>query len=158
MKEYITSILVVSIICFVARELLSSTNLSSHISFISGICIFLVAIMPLVSVIREIRTASLDAVIEENTDGTEYGSIFEDYIENAEIDLIKREIRSAVAQKFSLDESEIKVNIKYNSENEKRLERVSVTLLGRAVFANSNEIASYIEGKLGCEAVVIVGG
>lgn len=158
MREYITSILAVSIICFVARELLSGSKLSSHISFISGICIFLVAIMPVISVLDEINNISFDAVADENSNMTEYESIFEDYIENAEIDLIKREIRTIVAKRFSLDESEIKINIRYNSDSEVKLELVSVTLLGGAVFANSNEIKSYLEGRLGCEIVVIVGG
>lgn len=157
MKEYITSILVISIICFVARELLSSTNLASHISFVSGICIFLVAIMPLVSVIGEIRNISFDDLLDENTDETEYESIFEDYIENAEIDLIKREIRQIVSEKFDLDPAEVKINIKYNEEGKEKLERVSVTLLGSAAFANSNEIKEYLEIRLACEIVVIIG-
>jgi hypothetical protein len=94
----------------------------------------------------------------ENENESEYESIFSSYVENAEIDLIKREIRSMVAKEFSLDESEIKINIKYDSKSEIKLKRVTVTLLGNAVFANSNEIQDYLERRLSLEVVVLVGG
>lgn len=158
MKEYIISILVISIICFVARELLSTSNMAKHISFISGLCIFTVAIMPLISVIDGISDISFDEMLNGEEVATEYESVFDSYIENAEIDLIKRDIRADLAKRFSLDESELKINIKYDYRSEARLERVSVTLLGRAVFADSNAIKSYLDSRLSCETVVIVGG
>ncbi len=149
--------MIISLICFVARELLSSTNLAPHISFVCGICIFIVAIMPLVSSIEKIGELSFDDLGGGERAEEEYESIFESYVENAQIDLIKSEIRDAVCEKFGLDPSEVKIYVKYNSQSETRLERVSVSLLGSAVFANSNEITSYLEAWLGCEVVVTVG-
>ena len=157
MKEYIVSMMVISIICFIAKELLSSSSMASHISFVCGICIFCVAIMPLVDSIEKIRDISFDVVDDESEMEQEYGSIFEDYIENAQIDEIKTQIRDAVSDKFSLDPSEVEIYLKYNSGSEKKLERVTVGLLGSAVFANSNEIKSYLDERLDCEIVVIVG-
>ena len=157
MKEYVASVMIISIICFVAKELLSSSNMASHISFVCGICIFCVAIMPLVDSIQKIRDISFDVIDDESEMEQEYGSIFEDYIENAQIDEIKGQIRAAVAERFRLDPSEIEIYLKYDSGSEKKLERVTVSLLGSAVFANSNEIKSYLDDRLDCEIVVIVG-
>ena len=157
MKEYIASVMIISIICFVAKELLSSSSMASHISFVCGICVFCVAIMPLVDSIQKIRDISFDVIDDESEMEQEYGSIFEDYIENAQIDEIKGQIRAAVAERFQLDPSEIEIYLKYDSGSEKKLERVTVSLLGSAVFANSNEIKSYLDERLDCEIVVIVG-
>ncbi len=114
--------------------------------------------MPLISVIDGISDISFDEMLNGEEVATEYESVFDSYIENAEIDLIKRDIRADLAKRFSLDESELKINIKYDYRSEARLERVSVTLLGRAVFADSNAIKSYLDSRLSCETVVIVGG
>lgn len=158
MGEYIASVLIISVISFALKELLSGTRISSYVGFISGICIFFVAIMPFFSLISGMRDLSFEMPFAENENESEYESIFSSYVENAEIDLIKREIRSMVAKEFSLDESEIKINIKYDSKSEIKLKRVTVTLLGNAVFANSNEIQDYLERRLSLEVVVLVGG
>lgn len=157
MKDYIVSMIVISIICFVSRELLSGTRIAGHLSFISGICIFLVAITPLVSLIEGIGEISFDIPESGESGRAEYESIFEDYVENAEIDLIKSEIREMVCNRFSLDPSEVRIYISYNSASQTKLERITVNLLGSAAFANSNEIVSYLADRVGCEVIVSIG-
>ena len=157
MKDYIVSMLAISLICFVSRELMVGTRLEGYIGFVAGICVFLVAIAPLISSIEKIGEITIDPIYIDRTDSSEYESIFEDYIENAEIDLIKGGIRDEVCGKFDLDPSEIRIYISYNEGSDKRLERVTVNLLGSAAFANSNEIITYLEGWLGCEVVATIG-
>ncbi len=156
MKEYIVSLMVISLICFVAKELSSSSSLSGHISFVSGICIFLVAIMPLASSIEKIREISFDEFLCEDEDKEKYEDIFYKYIENAQIDELKQEIRSLVVQEFDLDPSEVKVYVKFDSQSEPKLQRITVNLSGKGAFANSNEIKSYLVSRLECEVVVTV--
>ena len=156
MREYLISMILLSVICIVIRELLSHSEVSLQINFISGICIFLVALSPLFSSLDKIREIEFDAIFD-SVEEEKYEGIFEDYIQNAEIDMIKSEIRSLVTEKFSLDESEVKIYLKYNADTDKKLERVTVSLLGRAAFANSNEIKSYLEGVLDCTVVITVG-
>ena len=154
MREYLISALAISVICFAVRELLSVSPLARHISFISGICIFLVAISPLFSALDEIRELPLDLELEVEKE--KYEDIFEEYVKNAETDVIKSEIRRLVTEKFSLDASEVKVYLKYDVNAEERLSRVTVNLSGRAAFANSNEIKDYLESILDCEIVMTV--
>ena len=157
MREYIVSLMAISLICFVSREIMTGTRLESQISLVSGICIFLVAITPLISSIGKIGEISFDIPSAETGDGSEYESIFENYVQNAEIDQIKSSIRDEVCEKFTLDPSEVRIYISFDEGGEKKLERVSVNLLGSAAFANSNEISAYLEKRLGCEIIITVG-
>ncbi len=147
--------LALSVICFAVKELLSASPLARHISFISGICIFLVAISPIFSALDSIRDLSFDFELEAEEE--KYEDIFEAYIKDAETDLIKAEIRRLVTEKFSLDPSEVKVFLKYDGDTDKGLLRVTVNLSGRAAFSDSNKIKRYLESVLDCEIVMTVG-
>ena len=147
--------LAVSVICFAVRELLSASPLYRQISFISGICIFLVAISPLFSALDKIRDIELDFELEAEEE--KYEDIFEAYIKDAETELIRAEIRRIVTEKFSLDPSEVKVYLKYDGDTDKGLLRVTVNLSGRAAFSDTDKIKSYLEGVLDCEIVMTVG-
>ena len=157
MKNYLLLVIGTSLVCFVARELLSNTPFSSHINYVSGICIFLVALSPIFSSFDKIKELSFDQIYESQENEEKYEEIFEKYIESAQIDMLKGEIRSSVAQKFDLDESEIKVYVKYDAGAKEKLQRVTVSLIGSAAFANSNEIYDYLDSIFDCEIVITVG-
>ncbi len=157
MREYIISVMAISIICFVAKELSSQSALEGHMGFICALCIFLVALAPFFSSIGSLGKIELDSIYAPEGDNDAYEKMFEEYINNAEIDLIRSEVRSFVAKEFSLDESEIKIYLKYDETADKRLTLITVNLLGNAVFADSNKIEDFVESKTGYSTVVIIG-
>ena len=134
-------------------------GLARHVRLAVGVCIVLVCFAPSVRAIEWVRNIDIESVLpdsEENAD--EYESIFDSAYSDAEIENLCEGIKSAVSQKFGLDPLSFNVSVKLAGQGEsKRLERVTLTLYGQAIWADTGEIERYLNSLLGCETVTIIG-
>ena len=158
MKSYIISIICIgvigSIISLLAPEG-EGGGLSRHVKLAAGVCVILVCFAPAVEAIEWLRDLDIESVrpVEEN-DRTEYESIFDSTYREAEIDELCEGIKAVVAERSGLDPLSFEVSARLSGEGEnKRLSRVTVTLYGSAIFADTGEIERYLTAMLGCEIV-----
>jgi hypothetical protein len=162
MKEYVISIIVVSIIGSVVSVIApegEGGGLSRHVRLAVGVCIILVCFAPTVRAVEWLGEFDIGSVLPDDGENAEqYESIFDRAYSEAEIDNLCEGIKSVVAQKFGLDPLSFKVSVRLNGdEGEKSLSRVTLTLYGSAIWADTGAIEEYLSSLLGCEIITIIG-
>ena len=162
MKEYLFSIIIVSIIGSVVSVLSpegEGGGLSRHVKLAAGVCVILVCFAPAVNAIEWVRDFDIESVLPDaEGDKTEYESIFDSTYSDAETDLLCEGIKAMVAERSGLDPLSFTVSVRLSGEgNDRRLSRVTLTLYGSAIWADTGEIERYLSSALGCEIVTIIG-
>lgn len=162
MKEYIISIIIVSVIGSVVSVLApegEGGGLSRHVRLAAGVCLILVCFAPTLKAIEWLREFDIEAVFpDDEEDQIDYESIFDKAYSDAEIDNLCEGIKAVVTQKFGLDPLSFKVSVKLSGEgSEKSLSRVTLTLYGSSIWADTGEIERYLSQLLGCEIITIIG-
>ena len=156
-KEYIFSIIAIAIIGSFALIITpdgEGGGIKKHISLIAGLAAIVVIISPLISVLESLSELQFENIGASEKDSEEYESIFYSSYEAAERENLKNGIKSALYDKFRIDESECAVEL---TVCEGELARVLIRLYGSAVWRDSGEIESYLGNLLGCEIVTAIG-
>lgn len=162
MEQYVYSIIIVSIIGSVISLIApegEGGGLSRYVKLAAGVCVILVCFAPAVEAIEWIRGFDIEAALPDLEDNyEEYESIFNSAYSDAEVDNLCDGIKTVVAEKYGLDPTCFTVSVKLSGEgDEKRLARVTLTLYGSAIWADTGEIERYLSMMLGCEIVTIIG-
>ncbi|MBE6584675.1 MAG: hypothetical protein E7649_06855 [Ruminococcaceae bacterium] len=162
MKQYIVSIIVVSIIGSVISILTpegEGGGLARHTRLIFGVCVIVVCFSPLKDAIVWIRELDIESILPDSEqNGSEYESIFENTYDKAQIDNLKEGIKGVLKDRFGLDPLCVDVSVSLRQEgDDQRLERVAVTLYDSAIWADTEEIESYLCSLLGCEIITVIG-
>ena len=152
MKEYIISIVLVSLICSIVKIISPNAEgegLSGHIKLVCGLCIICVVINPAIKAVEWIGNLDFSEIADVSQDKDkyeEYESVFNEYLSLSQSDYIKTQIKLILQDKFGIDLSEVDVKL-YIIEDEngaKQLERVTLLLCGGAVLKDSVEIEACI--------------
>lgn len=155
MKEYLISVIGVSVLCFIVKQVSFDSD-KKYISFVCGLCAVAVIASPIGKAIRWLSDFNIDGYIEEDTYiKEEYESIFESHLKDQYTDEIKVIIRDEICEKYSLDSSCVEVYLGIVGDE---LKKITLRLTGKGVFANSNHMVTYLEGKYSCEVEIIIGG
>lgn len=164
MKEYIISIVLVSLICSIVKIISpggEGEGLSRHIKLVCGLCIICVIINPLLGAVEWLKNFDFSAI--SDVSGTEdkyeeYESIFSGYLTLSQSDYIKTQIKDMLQKEFDIDPSDVDVMLYIKEENgEKKLERVTLLLHSKAALKDPVEIEEHVSGMTACEVVVAVG-
>ena len=156
-KEYIISIIAIAIIGSFALIITpdgEGGGIKKHISLIVGLAAIVVIISPLISALEHLSELKLENIGALEKDNEEYESIFHSSYEAAERENLKNGIKSALYDKFKIDESECAVEL---TVQKGELCRVLIRLYGSAVWCDSADIESYLGSLLGCEIVTAIG-
>ena len=154
MRDYVRSILIVSVITGLVQSLLPSEKMKKHIRFLSSCIVLLLLLHPLVTIgdaLRGIYTdvnGLLDRIEAAEQSGIASGeALIQTYGEKAVSDYVKKYLSS----EFALVPDEIEVQISNNEEDI----LVTVILRGRASWADGTAIAEQLRNKLSCPIKVI---
>lgn len=162
MKQYIFSIILVSVIASVVSIIApegEGGGISRHVSLAVGVSLVLVCFAPAVQAVEWLRELDIEAVLPNGEDEREeYESIFNSTYTDAEVDNLCEGIKSLVSQKYGLDPLSFTVSVRLTKNGQdKRPERITLTLYGSAIWADTGEIERYLGSLFGCEIVTIIG-
>ena len=162
MKQYIFSIILVSVIAAVVSIIApegEGGGISRHVSLAVGVSLILVCFAPAVQAVEWLKELDIESVLpDEEADSSEYESIFNSTYTDAEIDNLCEGIKSLISQRYGLDPLCFSVSVRLSgSGQQKELERVTITLYGSAIWADTGEIERYLGSLLGCEIITIIG-
>ena len=154
MRDYIRSILIVSVITGLVQSLLPSEKMKKHIRFLSSCIVLLLLLHPLVTIGDALRgiysdvNDLLDRIEAAEQSGMANGeALIQTYGEKAVSDYVNKYLSS----EFALDQDEIEVQINNNESDI----LVTVILRGRASWADGTAIAERLKNKLSCPIKVI---
>lgn len=155
MKEYLISVIGVCALCFIVNQVSFDSN-KKYISFVCGLCALAVISGPIINALEWLADFNIDGYIEdESCIDKECESIFESYVKDRYLDEIKMIVKSDICAKYELDESCVEVYLQIVGED---LEKITLSLTGKGIFANTNDMVIYIENKYSCKAEMIIGG
>ncbi len=162
MKQYIISLVAVCVVGAVVSILSpegEGGGIARHTRLIVGICVILVCFAPVTDAVEWVRNFDIGTVLPDyEQDASEYESIFGGSYSDAEADNLKEGIAAFLVDRFGLDPTCISVKVRLSGEGkDKRPERVTVTLYGSAIFADTHAIEDSLSSLLGCEIVTIIG-
>ena len=149
MREYVIAILGASMLSAVAS--LSSYRQGEKITALALSVITAAAVLlPLGKIVEELPTLDADFSVAELPDEREY----EEVAMNAYLD----GVRDAVADRFSIDEDDLRVFCVGFDFEKMRCECLTVRVQGGAVFSDFDAIKKYLcENLGGCEVEIIIG-
>ena len=163
MKEYFMGLLALCV-CICVVELLSPSGegegIARHLKLLCALCLLASLISPVRSLLQgdESLLDRLDGLWEEwraeNEDKKEeYRDLWEEQCERIDTAYAEEAIVAMVAQHFSLEQGEIRVEVVTNAQGT-GIEEVRVALSGRAVWVNTHEVQDYLGTLLGCESSI----
>lgn len=150
MRGYILGVIGAALAIGVAERLVpENAKTRKYLRLLFSLCLLLTVIKPI---------GSLAVGLPELIDGLLYKDESEEirYLEIAEGELseaYREGIRDILEEEFSL--SDFSVGVKMGDD--RRVETVTVTLMGRDIFKNPRLIENYVKEAVGAECIVIVG-
>ena len=160
MKQYIISVIAIGVIGSVFSALSpegEGGSIKKYINLIIGLTVTLVCISPIASALDFINNLDFNAYATDDTVvNEEYEKNFKSSYTAAEVYNLKMGIKSELSDKFSIENEECEISVTLCGE-ERKLERVLVTLYGSAIWCDSDAIEKYLSGLLGCEVWVAIG-
>lgn len=155
MKEYLVSVMGVCVLCFIVKQV-SFESQKKYISFICGLCAVAVIASPIGNAIEWLSELRMEKYIEDDTySSEELEDVFESYLKDRHLDEIKEIIKSDVCEKYLLDLSEVEIFLGIVGDE---LEKITLRLVGKGVFANSNDMKEYLQERYLCNVEIIIGG
>ena len=131
-------------------------GIGRHFRYVFGLCVIIVCLNPIKDVVNYIIDLDLSAIVDVEDESEEkYDEIFNNSYEQAELHNLKNGIKQILLDRFGVDSSECEVYVMTDENGE--LVRVTLTYYGSAIWKNTDEIESYLETLLGCDAVSIIG-
>jgi hypothetical protein len=162
-KEYFMGLLALCV-CICIVELLSPSGegegIARHLKLLCALCLLGSLISPVLSLLQgdENLLDRVDELWEEWSEENEnkreeYGDRWEEQCERIDVAYAEEAIAAMIAQNFSLERSEVRVEVVMSAQGT-GIEEVRVALTGGAIWVNSHEVQDYLHTLLGCESSI----
>ena len=165
MYNYLYTIILVSIGIGIV-EIISpnSSELNKYIKGIGILIIFCVILSPISNFVKTIRYSFLEdiknSLITDSNDNTitdDYLDILQNYLNNFSISEIENKIKDILNDEFNIPNDDCKITIfTEQNENNNKLTKLQITLLGKSIFKNPYNIENYFNKLLNCECTVLI--
>jgi len=133
---------------------------SKNIRLVVGLCVVLVCADPIKSIITQINDFDMGLIIEQpEVTPDKYEDLLNSAYTAAEVENLKDGIYRMLEDRFSIAREDCSVSLRLcEGEGLRReLEYIHITLYGPAIFKNTNEIESYLNGLFGCKIITAIG-
>ncbi len=157
MKEYLLSLLTVSLVIAIA-QLLAPASSASHVKLICSLIFICVLASPLPRFLKNLPELSeqiLDLSNEADRDDA-YGNTANETLENASKAYLAQALTRLLEERFSIPSGEVRCVILWASGEEAKPQKVTVILSGSAIWKNPNQIEAAVTELLGCPCVTAI--
>lgn len=131
-----------------------------YMRLVAALCLLCLVVRPLGDVMESLPSlmGSVGELVDENGDTArgEYESILEGEIQETVRQTLCDAVKSQLATRFSVDNCQVGVSLVRENE-ELRVTRVLITLMGKDIFKNPHAIEAYFSDLLNCDCVVVIG-
>ena len=153
MKNYVSTLLVVSVVGGIVSSLCSSlSNIKKYVNYFVGLIAIICMLSPLVSFVTSIQSTK-DYITEyfNSLASEEIINNSNDIIINSGIDSIKEGIKKAVIDKFGFRESDVIIELEIDKSNVEaiKIKKINIILTGEASWSDVDKVKSYLENIIG---------
>ena len=164
MKDYIITLISVSIICGIVHILApggTGEGVKKHVKLISSLCVLCIMIAPVggfLESLEETEFKILGEYTQSDDQKNEYDKIYNDMISEYSAEQISKKSEEILRERFFLKEGDIRVTVCFSeSESGTVISEVAVVLYSGAVGKNPREISACVEEILKCKCEIIYG-
>ncbi len=158
MKEYVLTLITVSVVAGIALSFIDNDNLQlkKRLNFVVGLICAIALLSPIVATVNnfsEVKNSITSFVDSFDGDNSKVNQI----IVQTGVEKISEGIKCTIADKFDIEDTDIKVSLALNKENIEsvKIESITVSLFGKATWLDEYEIKKYAEEYTGCKTNVI---
>ncbi len=152
MKEYVFSLIAVSLFGGIACAIAPGGKMKKSISFIVSLLLITAVGRPIIKLFKDAEIFSYTGIVENLiSEEKDYDGVF-----NGEITYIAKESAKAYAEnilteELCIDESDFRIEAVTNTAGgEIELERIDVTLIGKGLLVNPRTVEKKIRESFGC--------
>ncbi len=164
MKAYILAVLITGFVGAIVSLLApegEGGGLSRQVKFAVALVLSAVCLFPLSGFSAYLRNADLSSLQPsyEETAEERYEAIFKEQYSAAEVENLKNGICAILEEEFHISPADLEVSLRLSGDygEERRLERIFITLYGRAIFADTGAIEARLYGLFRCQVITAVG-
>lgn len=166
MKNYIISVIIVSVCSSIAMRIIPENDKSGTgkgVKLLCMLCVICTLIVPLLPFIKNYSSVKiwiddllLSFELKTDIDDSDYNKMFDQSLNNVTISCVEDSVKSFLNERFSISTDNVSVEAEVISDDDgkRTLSSVNVTLYGDAVWKNPYRIEEEIERNYGCECVV----
>jgi hypothetical protein len=157
MKEYLLSLLLVSLAVAIAQILAPNAS-ASYVKLIGSLIFICVLAAPLPRFLQTLPELS-DRILhftDGETSKEEYENTANDALENASKAYLAQALTKLLEERFSIPAGEVRCVILWAEGEDATPERVSVILSGSAIWKNPAQIEGTVTELLGCPCVTAI--
>lgn len=157
MREYIITLMMVSVVCGVISVLSPKEDMGKYVSFVCGICALGIIVTPITELIK--RAEEFPDILGdrlENYDEEFYENTFEESIVAGSVKQAESILKNDLSQELNLDQDSFDIALSVErSENSISVKRATVTIYPKGLTIDARSVIEYIEKNLGCSCMII---
>ena len=157
MREYIITLMTVSVVCGVISVLSPKEDMGKYVSFVCGICALGIIVTPITELIK--RAEEFPDILGdrlENYDEEFYENTFEESIVAGSVKQAESILKNDLSQELNLDQDSFDIALSVErSENSISVKRATVTIYPKGLTIDARSVIEYIEKNLGCSCMII---
>ena len=157
MKEYLLSLLIVSLAIAIVQILTPNAS-ASQVKLICSLIFICVLASPLPRFLKNLPELSeqlLDLSHKTEEDDA-YKNAANEALKNASKAYLAQALTRLLEERFSIPSGEVRCVILWASEEEAKPQKVTVILSGSAIWKNPNQIEAAVTELLGCPCVTAI--
>lgn len=157
MREYLTSLLSVSLLGGLLTMLSPEGDLKKYVRLLCSLCLLCAMVSPLFSAFAE-GELSLDHLWEqmEPSESLDYDEIYHQSLQSGNRENAKNIVKRRVLSEFELSDDALDVEVFFDIKNEQySLEEIRVILHPKAIFVDPQTLSEWINETYSCPCVVI---
>ena len=162
MREYLLTLISVSVICGVVQTLAPDSvgdKLKKHVKLLSSLCVLCIILAPISALLRELQENGIELgewVLEIETVGEKYEDVYLESIGKYTVAELEEMSEIKVAERFGMDRKIFDVNVVVIAENDSLVVDRAVLSLHKTIDKNDpRDISEYISALLKCECGII---
>lgn len=159
MKEYIMSIMVVSLLGSVILSLSPRSGSGSTLRFLCGLCAVCTVTMPVISLFKggNVLSDSVgDIFVAENVNYGFYDEIYNEAFKNADALNVETTLKNRISQEFNAGYEDFDLNfVLSQNSDEKYTNTIELLIYPSGMYIDPHSVENYIKEIFDCEFTTI---
>ena len=154
MGDYISGLMIISVVATVLCFIVPNDSLGRHQKFVAGLCIICVAIKPVTLVAQFIQDFDINLYLPQG-DSEKYEDMWDKYTEQYTEQTLKNYIESELEESFAVKADKIMLTCSDDGENVK-VDKIYIQLPRECVFKDTDKIRVHFMNIFACEVTVAI--
>ena len=157
MREYIMTLMTMSVVCGIIGVLSPKEDIGKYISLVCGICALVIIISPITELLR--KAERLPDLLDDELGAYEegfYESAFENSVVEGSVRQAEGILKDKLSRELNIDPESFDITLTVEKgQSSLSVKRATVIIYPQGIVIDAKEVIEYIENEIRCTCVVI---